>query len=382
MKRSSSVLFSPYSLGHVTVKNRFMRSATNEYLANEEGVPNQQWKDLMIAFARNNVGLIVSSCCYIANEGKRSFKQTGMCRSFHANSWKPVINEMHKFGAKFIVQLYHAGIYANPDCNGGKTIGVPTKMNDATHTMTKAEIEDTILKFRNAADLAYHAGADGVQLHCAHGFLLSNFLSPAQNHRNDEYGGSLQKRMRIVEEIIGEIRHTLPASFLLSIKINGNDDLPGGNTPNDIAQIVERLQHSVDLFEISAGASIKSTLNEKYLLKGAKPENREKILAAAKESTSKFPYKENYNLDACKIIRERNPHAKLALVGGLRKFSTMEKIVNDGTANIISLSRPLIRDPALIMRFKAGTIDESNCINCGACTFNQDKGMYCHVPYN
>ena len=381
IKRGDSVLFSPFPLRHVTVKNRFMRSATNEYLATEEGIPRPELKNMMVSMARSHVGLIVSGCCYVANEGRRSFKQSGMCRSAHSNAWKPIIEEMHKYGAKFIVQLYHAGLSASADCNGGKTVGVPTQMNDATHTMTKAEIEDVISKFRNAADLAYHAGADGVQLHCAHGFLLSNFLSPAQNKRNDEYGGSLQKRMRIVEEIVGEIRHSLPQDFLLSLKINGNDDLPGGNGPEEAAQIVERLQHTVDLFEVSAGVSIRSTLHEKYLLKGAKPENKAKILETAKQAISKFPYKENYNLDACKLIRERNPHAKLALCGGLRKFTTMEKIVNDGVANIISLSRPLIRDPHIIMRFRAGTVDESNCINCGACIYNLDSGMYCHVPH-
>ena len=381
MNRTNSVLFTPYSLGHVTIKNRFMRSATNEYSSTIDGVPKKELKDQMITLARNNVGLIIPGCCYVANEGRRSFKQNGMCKASHSNSWKPILTEMHKYGSKVVFQLYHAGVCANPECNGNKTIGVPTACSETTHTMTKAEIEDVISQFRNAADLAYHAGADGVQLHCAHGYLLSNFLSPAQNHRTDEYGGSFEKRLRIVEEIIGEIRHSLPASFMLSIKLNGNDDLPGGLTPYDSAKIVDRLQHSVDLFEISSGASIKSVFHEKYLVKGAHPENKQKIISTAKQSTESFPYQENYNLSSCQIIREKNPFARLALCGGLRKFSTMERIVQSGTANVISLSRPLIRDPALIMRFKSGTVDESTCINCGSCIYNLDSGMFCHVPY-
>ena len=378
--RANSLLFKPVDLGHITIKNRFMRSATNEYLADEEGLPKPELKNMLVNLARCNVGLIVSGCAYVSNTGRRSFKQSGLCRAAQANAWKPIINEIHKHGSKFIFQLYHAGVNGNPECNSGQTIGVPTQVSATTHTMTKTEIGDVISHFRNAADLAYHAGADGVQIHAGHHFLISNFLSPVFNQRNDEYGGTFEKRMRIVEEIIYEIRHTLPRNFMVSMKINTDDNIPNGLTPYDTARIVDKLQHSLDLIELSCGASIRSVFHEKYTIDDAKPENKDKILKYARESTRAYPYKENYNLEAVKFIRSKNPYAKLAIVGGVRKLKTMDDLVKNGVADMISMSRPFIRDPAIVMRFKAGTIDEPTCINCGACIFNLDKGMHCHVP--
>jgi 2,4-dienoyl-CoA reductase-like NADH-dependent reductase (Old Yellow Enzyme family) len=383
MSRANSVLFAPETIGHHTIKNRFMRSATNEYLATRDGTPRRELRDTIVSFAMNDVGLIVTGCMYIGNDGRRAFTQSGMCTPEQSKSWKSINDEVHKHGSKILFQLSHAGPSGNAKCNNGIPVGVPTSFHKRTRTLTKAEIGDVIEQFKNAAGHAYRSGADGVQLHAAHGYLLSCFLSPALNRRNDEYGGSFENRMRIVEEIVGEIRKSLPGSFLLSIKMNGDDCRKGGLTPYDAAKIVNKLQRSVDLFEISGGSSgmfsIRSNLDEKAVVKGAKKENREAILERSRKATKDSPFFENYNLASCKIIRELNPTAKLALVGGLRKFTEMEKIVNSGTANLCSLSRPFIKDSSLVKRFRVGTIDEPTCTNCGSCILNLEGGMFCHT---
>lgn len=374
-------MFQPAKLGRLTVPNRFMRSATWEALSDLKGNPKDSLFTLLENLAFGNVGLVVPGAAYVTKSGQMVPNQTGLCTIEQARIWHRGIANIHKHEAKVIFQLAHGGLFSSTELNGGAEPCGPTAFNKNQHELTNTEIEDLIEKFAHSANLAHLTEADGVQLHAAHDFLLSEFLSPAFNHRTDKWGGSVEKRVRILQEIITTIRQRVPDSFSISLKINGNDHRKSGITPQLAAKYVGLLKKDIDFFEISAGNgfAVLSTLHKEVLTRNVIQSQKQKLIDKAQKIFEGRPYKDMYNLDALNIIRKLQPDAKLALVGGNRSFSSMKKIIESGKANLISMSRPLLNDPYLIHRFKVKTLDKALCINCGSCLLNSEKGVFCHL---
>lgn len=271
---------------------------------------------------------------------------------------------------------------SDPSSNGGFPPSVPTSFNGNQHELSSSEIDDIIQNFGDSAELCYRAKADGVQIHGAHLYLISSFLSPALNHRTDKWGGTEEKRVRIVKEIINEIRRRVPLNFSISIKIDGDDYIEGGMKPDLCAKYVDMLKDDLDFFEISAGSNhtILSSVNEGVLTRGVKDQKRKKeLIDFALNFMNGNKFSENYNLEALRVVRKKVPKANLSLVGGLRNLNDMIKIIDDGEADLISMSRPFLFEPDLIKKFKEGKSDHSLCISCGSCIMNTDNGVYCHI---
>lgn len=379
---SNSILFTPKKLGNLTVPNCFMRSAIWEALSDRNGVAKKELLQMIEELAFNDVGLIIPGAVYVTSRGKGVDNSAGMTSLENARKWKPCVEKVHQYGSKLIFQLLHGGLSSNPLANGGYPASCPTSFNENQHELTNAEIEDIIQNFADSAELCYRATADGIQIHGAHLYLISSFLSPALNHRTDKWGGSDEKRVRIVKEIIEEIRKRVPREFSLSIKINGDDYIEGGMKPELCAKYIDMLKDDLDFFEISAGShhTILSTVNEKILTRGVKDKKRKKeLIDSAYKFTMGNNFVENYNLDELKVIKKKVPTANFAIVGGLRKMSMMEKLVNDGDADMISMSRPFLYEPDLVKKFKEGKTDHAACISCGSCIMNLDNGVYCHI---
>lgn len=385
MSRDGSIVFTPKRIGSMLLQNRFMRSATWEALADEEGRVKDSMINLMETLAYGTVGLIVPGAVYCNRKGQGLKGQSGLCTPDHLRRWTLCVDKVHEYKSKLAFQIIHNGLASDPKLNGGFEPEGPTSFNKNQHELTNAEIEDLIQDFVDSAKMAYQTGADGAQLHAAHGYLLSGFLSPALNHRKDKWGGSTENRLRIINEIVDEIRKSIPKdAFSLSIKMNGDDCTKGGVTPELAAEYVHLLEDKLDLFEISCGVgpqlfTIRSTIDEASLIRGQKKENHQAIIDNAKEATKGAEFIELYNRYACKIIRKKNPNANLALVGGIRKFTDMNEIIQSGDADIVSISRPFLNDPYFIMRFKANTLDQVLCTSCGACILSTEKGIYCHM---
>lgn len=379
---SLSILFKPTQLGRLSIPNRFMRSATYEALADNDGRPSHKLINMMITLSKGNVGLIVPGAVYVTKSGQGYKGQSGLTTLEQVRMWQKGIQEVHSNGSKFLFQIIHHGTRSDPHFNGGFVPSGPTAFNKEQHELTNTEIEDIIQNFTESAELAYRAGSDGIQIHAGHGYLLNEFLSPATNKRNDKWGGSDESRIRIIKEIVSSIRKAVPEQFSISIKMNGDDHMEGGMSPNLAAKYVDTLKNDFDFFEISAGGnySILSKVNEKVLTHGIKNEDKKKeLIKFAKMFTQGSHFKEMYNLDALKIIKKAVPDAKYALVGGNRSFNDMENLVLNGLADVVSLSRPLLHDPFLVKKFYNKEIDRSPCISCGACLLNSEKGIYCHL---
>jgi 2,4-dienoyl-CoA reductase-like NADH-dependent reductase (Old Yellow Enzyme family) len=236
--------------------------------------------------------------------------------------------------------------------------------------MTQKDIDEVSQAFVLSAKRLKSIGADGIQLHAAHGFLLSEFLSPALNRRADSYGAD---RTRIVFEIASEIRRSVGKDFLISAKINGEDCIEGGVTAPFCAEYVKKLSAVINFFEISCNASplpfaVRADFDPELLRSFIKsPEEAEQIAAKAAKMFAGVPYFEGYNVPATKVVKAEMPSVKLAAVGGIRNFAFMEALVKDGVADVVSLSRPFLRQPDLVKVLKKEGIESVDCISCGLC---------------
>jgi 2,4-dienoyl-CoA reductase-like NADH-dependent reductase (Old Yellow Enzyme family) len=213
--------------------------------------------------------------------------------------------------------------------------------------------------------------------------LLSRFLSPAFNRRADRYGGAPENCVRIVSEIANEVRRAAGPKFLISAKVNGRDYVDGGVTPELCAEYVRLLRPSVDLIEISGGAAdapfaCRAKLSLRAVRSAVRPAgNAEQVYQFMEERYEDVPYEEGFNIAAARDVRRLAPRAAIAVCGGLRRFAQMEEIVRDGTADIVSLSRPFLREPDLIAALRSGA--DAKCIHCGLCQ-NAGRGVNCLHP--
>jgi 2,4-dienoyl-CoA reductase-like NADH-dependent reductase (Old Yellow Enzyme family) len=204
--------------------------------------------------------------------------------------------------------------------------------------------------FGISAARAEKAGFDGVQIHAAHGYLLSQFLSPFYNKRNDEYGGSTENRMRIVLEIFKSIKDKVRADYPVMIKLNAQDFVEGGLNADEAIEVAAALDSSgIDAIELSGGTfAFSGKFNP---VRSGKLNSQDEEVFYGKEAVK---YKEKVR-------------APLMLVGGIRSFEVAERLVNEGTADYISLCRPLIREPGLVNRWRSGDLRKATCLSDNQC---------------
>jgi 2,4-dienoyl-CoA reductase-like NADH-dependent reductase (Old Yellow Enzyme family) len=242
-----------------------------------------------------------------------------------------------------------------------------------TRDINVSEIEELVQSFVNAAKRAVRIGCDGLMVHCAHGYGLSQFLSPFSNRRVDRYGGSPENRLRIVVEIVREVRKVVPDRFPILCKINGHDGLENGVTPEICAKNVQVLsKEGVGLFEISTGFQnvmvlSRSELCEGRTVRGGSEEEIGRWKGFLRGINPEFPFSYGYTARYADVVRRFNAGVPLAIVGGNRRFSDMENLVASGKSEFVSIARPLIRDPNLINRFKNGQLEVAECRSCNQC---------------
>jgi len=360
-----SKLFEPRSIGRLKIKNRFVRSATWEGMAGEDGACTSRLVKLTGELAVGEVGLIVSSHAFVSPEGQAGPWQLGICDDRLVSGLRQMATAAHDGGSTIVAQLAHAGLQAATLLTKTQAIG-PSSLprDDGTHCkeMTLAEIQQTVDTFVAAAVRAKDAGFDGVQIHAAHGYLLSQFVSPYYNRRRDEFGGSAANRARIVLDILGRIKSTLGEEFPVLIKLNSEDFIDGGLTVGDSLQIARLLAEAgIDAIELSGGTADAAS--------HFKPVRRGRLPSEDKEV---------FYRDAARRFKE-DINVPLIVVGGIRSYSVAERLVDEGLADFVSLSRPLIREPRLVARWKSGDTAKSECGSCNLCfkPILEGKGMYC-----
>jgi 2,4-dienoyl-CoA reductase-like NADH-dependent reductase (Old Yellow Enzyme family) len=361
-----AILFEQTKIRSMTLANRFVRSATWEGLAGKDGSVTPRLIDMSNQLAQGGVGLIITGHAFVSREGQAGGGQLGI----HSDDLIPGLAEMtrsvHALGGKIAVQLAHAGIRATYALSGLEPIG-PSVLETASEAvgreMTRHDIEAMIHAFAAAAKRSQAAGFDAVQIHGAHGYLVSQFLSPCFNKRKDEYGGSIENRARLAIEVVKAVRNAVGPDFPVLIKLNSEDFLPDGLMVEEMIQASIMLERNgIDGIEMSGGTIVS---------KKRSPFRKGKIPADEPEV---------YYEDSARQYKRR-VRVPLMLVGGIRTFETAERLVAEGLTDYISLCRPLIREPDLVNRWKSGDRRPAACISDNGCfkpTF-EGRGIYCVV---
>lgn len=339
-------LFTTFQIANISLKNRLIRSATTSYWSDSNGVLRKPILNYYEKLAKGGVGLIIKGHSYISEKGKAHTGQSGLCLSEHTEQMKTLTDLVHSFDTPIIAQLNHAGMASKVE---RVTASEYTTENWTARELHMEEIDEIIAGFCSSCDLALEAGFDGVQIHAAHGYLISQFLSPKVNKRKEKYGGSLENRMRLLLDVYREVRKTV-GNKLVSVKINCDDfTSSNGFTIDESIKVIQKLkQEGIGFVEISGGGPEQETQIRKNRARADKTPINEATFGG-------------YALK----IRKAVPDLTLALVDGIRSRNTMEALIDEGI-DLISMSKPFIIEPDLPQKLMEGQ-QKSTCIDCNKC---------------
>lgn len=260
-------MFQPVKIGNMTVPNRFVMSPMGNNFANTDGKMSERSAAYYGARAKGGFGLITFEATVVYKEAKGGPRKPCLFSDDTVSNFKEAILACHKEGAKVSIQLQHAG----PEGNS-KVTGYPLKSASSIPASVKTEIPKAISTeelyrlieaYGDAALRAKQAGADAVEVHCAHGYLVSSFISERTNKRQDEFGGCFENRMRLPKLIIENIRKKTGGTLAVICRINGSDDVVGGQTPQDAAAVASYLEKEcgVDALHVSRAVHLLSLIH-------------------------------------------------------------------------------------------------------------------------
>jgi len=353
-------LLQPVEMARLSLRNHLLRAATAERLSEPDGTPMPELADSMGALARGGVGLIVLGHTFVRPDGKASRGMAGLWRDDQIPAFSRIARAVHEAGGAIAVQINHAGRQANPEYCGGQPIAPSgldaTEWTPVAREIRVQEIPGLICSYAQAARRVKEAGFDAVQIHAAHGYLIGQFLSPHANRRQDAWGGPLEARAEFLRQVAGAVRAQVGADYPVLIKLGLADFIEGGLSLEDGLQVAGMLESiGIDLVEISGGAGAGNS--------------RERVRDIEDEG---------YFLPWAREVR-RVTSLPLAVVGGMRSRSLMQRALDEGVSDLISLSRPLIREPDLPRKFAEGRSERATCISCNLCSKNSHEPTRCWV---
>lgn len=372
-----SILFTPYQLGGVTLRNRTIRSAAFESMGKDFN-PTQQLKDYHVSVARGGVGMTTLAYAAVSRSGL-SFKSQLWLRPAIVPALHDITDAIHAEGAAASIQIGHCGNMTHYSTAGQIPIGASTGFNLYAYTpvrrMRRDEIRQVAKDFGTAVRTAHAAGFDCVEVHAGHGYLISQFLSPYTNHRRDEYGGSLDNRMRFLRMCLEETMNAAAQTGTsVVVKHNMYDGFKGGiEIPEsiEIAREIERWK--VDGIVLSGGFVSKAPM---AVMRGLIPIYtmsyysplwlRAFIRYGGPYMIKQFPFSECYFLEEAKQFRKalRLP---LIYVGGLVRREGIERALGSGF-ELVQMARALVNDPAFVNKLREGdAATRSDCDHRNYC---------------
>lgn len=381
-------VFEPVKIGSLTLKNRIIRSATYEGMADDSGRPQMNYKQLYVQLASNNIGGLITGFNYICRDGKAmQMRQAGMGTQEKLSIDKEITDEVHKYDCKIFMQLSHAGRQTRMKEPRQKVWGVSNKISfyfgEKPHVLTTEQVFGIIENFAHVAELAKEAGFDGVQLHAAHGYLIHQFLLPDINDRTDIFKveAGAGTGTKFLELLIAKIRGKCGASYPILIKVSGSDD-------NEFRNLIKFLDvQKVSAVEISYG-----TMDEAFnIFRGDIPIDAIlkvnpifKTDKALKKWYLKYivlpvvrrkikVFTPMYNLKYA-VIAKQHTGIPIICVGGIRRGSEIKSIIEKQNIDFVSLSRPFICEPDFVSKLIEKEDYVSKCKNCNYCAIMCDSG--------
>ena len=341
-----SVPFEPFVINRMKIKNRFVRSATMDNMGSNGMVTEAQlevYRDLSLG----EIGLIISSGIFPSKNGQAGIGQLGAHTDETIPSLKKITDVVHKNNGKVAAQLLHGGWQCNPEFIGQQPIGPSSLIHPSggilIKGLSKDEVYEEIENFVQAGRRLVEAGFDSIQFHGAHSWLISAFLSPATNKRDDEFGGSAEKRANFVVQIYKGIRRIAGPHYPIFIKLGLKDYHSQGKSLNEglkTAAILEKI--GMDAIEISEG--LEEERSHHIRLDALSP----------------------YYLDECRQARLilKRP---IILVGGMRQLKDIEQVLKEDIADAVSMCRPFVMDRYIVKKFHDGVATISACTSCNGC---------------
>jgi 2,4-dienoyl-CoA reductase-like NADH-dependent reductase (Old Yellow Enzyme family) len=384
--------FSPWKLRTLELPNRFIKAATFEGHC-KGGKPDREGLGAFHeAFAAGGTGLCTVSYGSI-EPGGRTFNDQMCLQDDILDDLQEVTDRIHKHGAKAAIQLAHCGNSskwsgwigrrARGPSNGFNSLGTFVGTPFA-RALKKPELAELTRQYRSAAERAIMAGFDAVELHMGHGYLLSQFLSPAVNKRKDEYGGCAENRARFPVEILQAVRQGVGNAVPIIVKMNLRDGFRGGVEIKDSIVTARLLEaNDADALVLSGGFSSKNAM---YLFRGPtfvdaliKVQRRKidkLVYRMARPVLKSQPFEELYFLELAKQLRTE-VSLPLICVGGVQSLDSVHRALAEGY-QAVQLGRAMIHDPALVRHYQQGLKTESGCTVCNLCVAEMDRdGVRC-----
>lgn len=380
-----SILFKTGEIGQMSLKNRIVRSAFLENMATSDGLPTEDTLRNYERLARGGVGLIITGMAYVSPGGKGQPLQHGAHTDGIIPVWRKITDLVHQLGGKIAMQIVHCGRQSNPKALAGMHPVAPSATPNLyylsrSRQMSSDEILQTIEDFGNAASRVKEAGFDAVQIHGAHGYLVSSFFSPFANRRRDEWGGDAGRRFRFPAEVYKAVRSAVGPDFPVLFKMNANDFICRGFGPRESFPAAHHLAElGVNAIELSGGIfetllhTCRGNVPLDLFALDRSPIVRQFLLMFFRVQKKFIPFKEAYFLPYAVKLK---PSLKipLILVGGIRTPETAERILETGAADFISMARPLVREPDLPNKWLSGKRVAAQCSSCNRCAGEEEKG--------
>lgn len=352
-----SLLFEPITIGPLRLRNRTMRSATAERMADPvTGAPQPRLGAMYRALAEGGIGLIVTGHAYVHRGGKAHPEMASIADDAVIDAWRAVVRPAQDMGARVIMQINHCGAGCDPTVTPEpiSPLGVATNDLVTPRAMTEKEIARVVEAYGHAAARARDAGLDGVQIHAAHGYLVSQFLTPSTNRREDAWGGDAERRRRFLTAVLDAVRRHAGDDYPLWVKLGVAGNAASGLTADEGAGAAQiAFDHGAGCIEVS------HALGTPEALAGEGEANFLPLAHAVRHT-----------------VGEGHP---LALVSRLRTREVMDALLNEGVVQLVSLCRPLILEPDLPNKLRSGASAAARCVRCGRCWPEEPgQGVGCH----
>ncbi|HKE93627.1 MAG TPA: NADH:flavin oxidoreductase [Povalibacter sp.] len=389
MSADASPLFSPVSIGSLVLPGRLIKTATAETRATHDGYVTPELIQFYIPMARGGTPLIITGNIYVSLDGKSAPRQVGADDDDKIPGLKELADAVHRHGTRMFAQLNHCGRQVVPRFAGlSEAVSASAVRELVTGTLPRElsllEIQQIVDRYAAAAERCKHAGFDGVQIHAANGYLMSQFLTPHTNRRTDRYGGSFDQRLNMLRDVFRAIRARVGPDFPIIIKMNGADELPlrHGLKTAELVEIAAAMEtEGAAAIEISVGhyesgmPMVHGTFGRclRNMVSGGMrylPFLRRwgfrlfwPVLAVLFNLL--WPRHEGFNLRYARQFRQRLS-VPVICVGGFLTRSAMEAAISQGNCDIVSAGRAFIADPLLyqhISRNEPGP----RCLDCNAC---------------
>ena len=370
----NNTIFTPCKIGPIELRNRSIRSAAFENMCTDNK-PSQMLFDYHTAVARGGIGMTTIAYAAVSRSGLSFNGQLWMRREV-VPELKRLTDAIHAEGAKASIQLGHCGNMTHRETCGQTPIGASTGFNMYSPTFVRGMREDEIMQLiedvGTAVTLAKEAGFDCVEIHAGHGYLISQFLSPYTNHRRDQWGGSLENRMRLMQRVIGRVLQAAAGEIAVVVKTNMYDGFSSGMQEDECIEVARELERlGVDALVLTAGFVSKAPM---VVMHGAMPLKtmtyymdmrkfwwlKAGVSLAGRWMVPTVPYKDLYFLETAKRFRKA---LKLPLiyVGGVTSKEGMQRVLDEGFV-AFQMARSLIRDTDFMNKIRSG---EQTCSECG-----------------